>query len=72
MDADAQRSSRASAIDKNILGKATATPGWLLDLGKKLSTPEKGILEVKEEDDLSCSLAASGDAAFSKHIWNMI
>lgn len=72
MDADTQRSSGTSATDKNILGKAIATPGWLLDLGKKLSTPEKGILEVKEEDDLSCSLAASGDAAFSKYIWNMI
>lgn len=72
MDADTQRSSGASATDKNILGKSIATSGWILDLGKKLNTPEKGILEVKEEDDLSCSLAASGDAAFSKYIWNMI
>ena len=32
------------------LGKAIATPGWVLDLGKKLNTPEKGIVEVKEEE----------------------
>lgn len=53
MDADTQRSSGANATDKNVLGKAIATPGWVLDLGKKLNTPEKGILEVKEEDGLS-------------------
>lgn len=50
MYADTRRSSGASATDKNILGKAIATPGWVLDLGKKLNIPEKGILEVKEEE----------------------